>query len=443
MNSNRRQFICGCSAAVAAYAGSSFNTLAFGDQNLNRDHMIVIFLRGGMDGLNLMPPIGGSDRGHYQTARPNLSIPTTGPNAAVPLTGAWGLHPAAAPLKEIFDDSNLAIVQACGMAEVNRSHFDAERLMELGAPLGQAQNTGWITRHLATAENLPGSAQMLALAAGEIQPISLLGEYEAVNVAYPDYFDVDSGHWSWEDERRAALEALWSSASSWLHDSGSAAHNAMEIIRTNVAGGNYTPANGAIYPNSDFGDQMKMIAQMIKLGLGLQVATIDFGGWDTHEGQGEGSGGYFAEALDDLARSLNAFYNDLDSGGSNNYLSRTTVIVMSEFGREVRENSDYGTEHGYGNLMLVLGGATIGGLHGSWPGIHPNQLFEGTDITATTDYRRVLSEVLTRRMCNPAIDLIFPGYQGYTPIGVVEGNDILPNDIFADGFESGSTTAWG
>ncbi len=434
---NRRQFVCGCSAAVASYVGSRFNTIAFADPVANLDRLVVIFLRGGMDGLSLLSPIAGPDRGFYQAARPNLVIPTSGPGAAVPVSAAWGLHPAAAPLKEVFDDGRLAIVQACGMGEVNRSHFDAMNIIELGVPEPVGQTSGWLTRHLQTAPNLPPDMQIESLAMGDIQPVSLLGNYQTVNFAYPQYFNIE-GHWNWIDKQRLVLEQMYTSASSWLHTSGAQAISAVRQNQDNVTG-DYTPANGAVYPDTDFGDQLKLIARLIKLDLGLQVATIDFGGWDTHEGQSDGPVGYFADLLGELAQGLFAFYADLDVGGSNNYLARTTLTVQSEFGRELRENSDNGTEHGYGSNLLVLGGPVNGGLYGSWPGLHPDQLFEGTDVAVTTDYRNVLSAILVRRLCNPNLAAIFPLWSGYSPLGIVQGSDGL---VFADGFETGAAGRW-
>jgi uncharacterized protein (DUF1501 family) len=144
----------------------------------------------------------------------------------------------------------------------------------------------------------------------------------------------------------------------------------------------------------------------------------------------------------DLAAGLAAFYTDLDGGGANNYTNRLTVVAQSEFGRELAENADQGTEHGYGNQMLVLSGNAIGGLHGSWPGLHPDQLVDGTDLAVTTDYRQVLTEILIRRMCNTQIDTIFPGYTGYQPLGVVQGTDLALPGVFQDGFEAGNLSAW-
>jgi len=184
---------------------------------------------------------------------------------------------------------------------------------------------------------------------------------------------------------------------------------------------------------------------MVKLDLGLRVATVDFGGWDTHNGQGSDGGGYFYTHVQELARAMAAFYTDLDGAGSQNYTQRLTLVVMSEFGRRFRENADGGTDHGHGNFMLVMSGNAIGGVHGTWPGLSNGQLFDGADLAVTTDYRRVLSEILIRRMGNNQLGEIFPGYGDYQPLGVVTGVDLPPNfgpEIFTDGFESGDLSGW-
>ncbi len=187
---------------------------------------------------------------------------------------------------------------------------------------------------------------------------------------------------------------------------------------------------------------MKVLAQMIKLDLGLQVATVDVGGWDTHDQEGDGGTGYFADMIAELSAGIHALYTDLSGAGAGNYVNRLTLTVQSEFGREVFENNDHGTEHGYGNLMLVMGGHVNGGLHGSWSGLNTGVLVDGTDVPVTTDYRRVLSEILIRRFGNNNLEAIFPGYTGYAPLGVVQGADISPSAIFSNGFESGGTSAW-
>ncbi len=440
----RRGFLVGCSAAIAGLAGSRFNPAAFGDPALNQEIMIAVFLRGGMDGLHLLPPIDGIDRGHYQAARPTLAIPTSGPGAALSLDGQFGLHPAAAPLFDLYQDGRLALVQGVGMGIVNRSHFDAMQFVELGTPGSLGTTTGWLTRHLGSAANLPSQIVMPSLAVGYLQPQSLAGSLETINLSDPSSFNLSSGPYLWRHAQRTTMRRLYADAASWLHDAGEQALDALDIIELN-ADDDYMPANGAVYPSGELGDHLQVLAQMIKLDLGLQVATVDLGGWDTHDNQGAGSGGYFADLLGQLAQALAAFYLDLDGAGGSNYTQRLTVVVQSEFGREVQENSDGGTEHGYGNVMMVLGGNTNGGIHGAWPGLDPGQLVDGTDVGVTTDFRRVLSEVLIRRMCNPNLGEIFPGYSDYAPLGIVQGPDLPPNygnGLFSDGFESGDTSAW-
>jgi uncharacterized protein (DUF1501 family) len=432
----------GCSAAVASFAGSRFNTAAFADPALNQEIMLVIFLRGGMDGLTLVPPIAGVDRGFYQAARPTLQIPTSGPGAALDLDGQFGLHAGAAPLFDLYQDGKLSIIQAAGIQNVvNKSHFDAMQFVELGTPGEKTQTTGWLARHLASATNQPSEIIIPSLAIGDLQPVSLLGSLETVNLANPEDFNISNGPWSWRQAQKTTLREMYEGDSSWLHDAGVAALDAAEIVENNVTGG-YTPANGAVYPESHFGEHLQVLAQMIKLDLGLQTATIDVGGWDTHESQGTGSSGYLADLLTDLAAGLAAFYTDLDGIGASGYTNRLSVVVQSEFGRELYENANSGTEHGYGNLMMVLSGNAIGGVHGTWPGLAPGQLTDGTDLTVTTDYRQVLSEILVRRMCNTNLDVIFPGYTGYQPLGIVQGVDLQLPGIMSDGFESGDLSGW-
>jgi len=446
----RRGFITGCSAAVAAYAGSRFNTLAFGQPGTNQEVLVSVFLRGGCDGLNLVLPTTGTDRGHYEAARPDIAVPLTGSNAAIALNGQFGFHPAThtspggvpATLFDLFSEDKLSIVVAAGMHEDNRSHFESMAFMELGTPGVTTTATGWLTRHLLTAGNIPSQVVMPALAVGNLQQASLQGSIEAINMTNPDSFSLSTGPYQWRTAQRLALRNLYG-ADTWLHQAGSETLDAVDIIELN-SGDNYEPANGAVYPSSSFGQHLQTIARMIRLELGLQVATVDLGGWDTHNNQGSDGGGYFYSKVEDLARGLAAFYTDLNGSGSQNHASRLTLVVQSEFGRRLRENADRGADHGHGNMMMVLSGNATGGLHGVWPGLANHQLFEGADLEVTTDYRRVLSEILIRRMGNPRIGEIFPGYQGYSPMGVVQGSDTPPigEPIFSDGFEDGTAGAW-
>jgi uncharacterized protein (DUF1501 family) len=243
------------------------------------------------------------------------------------------------------------------------------------------------------------------------------------------------------------MRAMYSLDDTWPHASSLQALDAMDLIELH-AGDGYTPANGAVYPNGAFGDHLEVVARMIKLGLGLRVATVDIGGWDTHNGQGDGPGGYFGGRIAELAQGLAALYQDLDGSGSQNFTDRLTVVFQSEFGRRLRENADRGTDHGHGGVMMVMGGNTNGGLHGQWPGLANHQMYDGADLAVTTDFRRILSEILIRRLGNNNLGVVFHGYTDYTPLGVVSGPDLQPNCdpsgslVFADDFESGDLSAW-
>jgi uncharacterized protein (DUF1501 family) len=427
---SRRQFLVGCSAAIASMAGARLTRLAFASQadapltqaSINDEILVVVFLRGGWDALNVIPPIAGDDRGYYEAARAYLKVPASGAGAALPLNDQFGLHPALAGLYSLYQGGKLAVVHACGLTSNTRSHFDAMQFMELGTPDQKNTAQGWLTRHLSSATNLPATILMPALSTGNGQAMSLLGNNETVAMRNPDSFTFE-GHWHYKDAQRLALRQMYD-GDTWVYQAGLQALNAADLIES-AAPGNYSPANGAVYPASTFGDQLQVIAQMVKLEVGLRLATIDLGGWDTHEHQGDGSGGYLNDLLADLGNGLAALYTDLDGAGLANYTSRLTVVVKSEFGRRLKENASHGTDHGHGSAMLVLGGSVNGGqVYGAWPGLRNQDLYDGADLAVTTDYRRVLSEIVMRRLENPNLPYIFPGYVGYTPLGVVQGIDL-------------------
>ncbi len=445
----RRNFIVGAAAAAAGATGAIKTRMAFAgpDAEDNNELLVFVFLRGGMDGLSLVLPITGADRSYYETARSYLAVPNTGPDAALALDGIFGINPNAAPLHDLYQANHLAIVVAAGMTEANRSHFDAMEFIERGTPGNKLTSTGWLTRHLASAPNLPPEIIMPSISVGSVQATSLLGDMNTINISDPDSFNLQVGPWEWRSAQRVALRHLYTQDSTWLHQAGLQTLDAVDIVELNT-GGNYVPSNGAVYPSGSFGDHLQVVAQMTKLDLGLRVATIDLGGWDTHEGQGDQGQGYFGGEISDLAQGLKALYTDLDGSGASNYTGRMTVVVQSEFGRRLRENADHGTDHGHGNLMLVMGGNTNGGIHGQWPGLANEDLYDGADLAVTTDFRRVLSEILIRRMGNNKLGVVFPGYADYQPLGIVTGVDLPPDysadgsAIFNDGLESGDTSRW-
>ena len=436
----RREFVKGCSSA--ALVGAAGSSLMFADDAVaaanTYDTVVHLFLRGGLDGLNLVVPIAGNDRTFYEEARPSLSIAATGTYAALPLTlgtGAatgFGLHPSAAGLRDLWNDGKLAIVHACGMATtVTRSHFDSQLFIDMGTPGRYGATTGWMTRAWDTRPPSTPTAVMPALGVSATQPAGLIGATASLSMGNPRDFELNAGAWAWQkvrDDSPAGLRGLnetltdlWS-GNTGIELNGKRADAALKTINRQAYA--QLPAS---WPSGSFADQLWTIAQSIRFNLGLRFATLDLGGWDTHEGQGTAGDGYhyYQNKIVELSAALSAFFAELNSSGQ---MSRVTVIVQSEFGRRVRANANGGTDHGYGNPLLVLGGAVNGRkFYGSWPGLNPTTLSPTFgDVPVTTDYRRVFSEIMIRRMANPRIGTIFPGYNGYAPLGIVQGTDLAP-----------------
>jgi len=422
---NRRGFMIGCTAAIAAMGGTKLSYAAFGsqEQEPDQDILLVVFLRGGCDGLSVVPIIDGPDRQHLENNRTFTAVPTEGENRAIPLYNQFGLHPAMRPLVEHFQDSELAIVHAAGLNQDTRSHFDAMRYMELGTGEIQSASTGWLTRHLDAMNSAAMEAGevdpsvMEALSVGALQPTSLFGseKFIGMNSARGFRFNNQGGTVDWQ---RQTLRQLYT-GNSWMHDSGRQTLDAIDILEYGVPN-QYVPSAGATYPNGGFGENLKTVAQIIKMQLGLRVASVDLGGWDTHESQGDGGGGYFAGRVGELAQGLSAFFTDVSGTGGNQNINRVTVVVMSEFGRSLKENGSRGTDHGHGNVMLALGKRVNGGhVYGEWPGLGIEQLYDRRDLAITTDYRQVLGEILTQRMGNPDLESVFPGFSLGESMGIV------------------------
>lgn len=412
---NRRKFLVGCSTAIAAMAGSQITGLTFANPNTasnQDDFMVVVFLRGAWDAINVTPPLDGKDRGFYEAARPYLKIPVKGKGAALPLNNQFGLHPGLGSLLELYQNKNLAIVQATGMPSDTRSHFDAMQFMELGTPGERSTNSGWITRYLQAVPTDHTGLSLPAISVDTATAPSLLNSPEAVAMNSPQQFLLadDKDH---RKRLNRMLENLYK-GDSWLHAAG---QRTLTTIRQ-VENLNVSDYRAAVqYPETEFAERLKVIASLMKQGLTMRVATVDLGGWDTHEGQGEGSEGYFNEMLHQLGDGLAAFYHDLEAA---NLTKRLNLVVMSEFGRRFNENASRGTDHGHGSSMLLLGGNVNGGkLYGKWPGLANNQLYDRADLAVTTDYRAVIGEVLRYRMKNNQLDVVFPKFKLEQPMGLV------------------------
>ena len=436
---NRRDFLRGCCASAAAAAAGPallFGPAADADAAMNAyDTVVHVFLRGGCDGLNLVVPVTGEDRVFYEQARPGLGIAASGAYAALPLTLAtgtstsFGLHPSATGLRDVWNEGHLAIVHACGMLDtVTRSHFEAQLFLDTGTPGRQGTATGWMTR---AGQSAPQNAKLQQLAVNSRQPANLLGSTLALTMSNPSDFALNAGAWAWQAYRSGmpagtkgvneTIASLWAGDGE-LEAQGRRADSALRMVATQPFA-----ALPAGWPTSAFARQLWTVAQAVRFNLGLRYAAVDLGGWDTHEGQGTAGSGYhyYQDRIAELSQALTALYVELAAGGE---LPRVTVVVQSEFGRRVRQNGSGGTDHGYGNPLLVMGGTVNGRrYYGSWKGLDPEILSPHFgDVPVTTDFRRVFSELLIRRMRDNRISTVFPGYGGYAPLGVFRGSDLTP-----------------
>lgn len=447
-NLTRRAFIKGSTLCLTALGGLRLGLHArpVHAEWQNGNFVVYIFLGGGIDGLSVVCPIDGPDRESYEQRRPNIHLRTTGDTAALPLASSpYGLHFAAGGLHELYGEGKLAIVHGTGfpVGQITRSHFDARDFMEHGTPGSNAVGSGWLARHLASAGQVPDSAIIPALSAGSNAPTSLLGRRDTMVLDDPNSFHPNANNGSVDGQPRyklsttITLRELYQGGSD-LAQAGTGVVDTIELVDTlDIA--DYEPAPGADYPTSGpastLANQAKLVANIAKRGLGLQVATLDYGGWDTHENQGDGTQGnlnqnQFGNRLAGLSQTLHALYTDVAAAGLAN---RMVVVVHSEFGRRVRENANRGTDHGSANPMLVLGGRVRGGqLFGTFGGLQDGQLFQNEDLATTTDFRRVLSEVTTRHLGNDDLASVFPDYDYPGPLGVLPGDP-----IFANSFELG------
>jgi uncharacterized protein (DUF1501 family) len=366
--------------------------------------LICLFQRGAADALNIVVPHG--ERAYY-AMRPSIAIPQPSrgaANGAIDLDGFFGLHPALAPLKPLYDRGLLAPVHAVGSPSTTRSHFDAQDYMETGTPDNKGTTDGWLNRYLA----VKGTCDECNLAKTPFRAVSLTpqtprileGPSATVAMNSLDEFSVRATGNSAE-----RLEALYRTGSADLvHGTGAEMFDAVKMLRS-ANPQKYLPQNGADYPRSQFGLRLLQIAQLIKANVGLEIAFADVGGWDTHVNQGS-STGQLAQRLDDFSRSIAALVADLGDR-----MDDVVIMTMSEFGRMARENGNRGTDHGHAGALFGIGGHVKGGkVHGKWPGLEQEQLYEGRDLALTTDFRSVFAEVVSDHLGARAVDRIFPGF---------------------------------
>jgi len=368
--------------------------------------LVVVSLRGGWDALNVIPPIEGEDAAYYQKARPTLQIPQ---KKLLTLDARFGMHPTLQPLFELYQDKKLAIVHAVGLTYNTRSHFEAVEYMELGTPGEKTIHSGWLSRAwLADAFALEYGIPLVAMPS---TPTALQGTNQTISLG--SLSDLKLWDGGLMERQMPVLRQLYAGESA-LAQSTNRTLDVLDLVQPLVDEG-YKPAAGVKYEGDEFSRSMQAVAQLIKLNANLRYATVDYGGWDTHEDQNYGAEGQLAYLLGNLAAGLSSFYRDIEG----EHGQRVSVVVMSEFGRRLAQNESRGTDHGHGGVMLVLGGQVQGGrVFGQWPGLANEQLFERSDLAVTTDYRQVLSEILRQPMQNSNISQIFPGFQPQEDLGL-------------------------
>ncbi len=403
----RRRFITGAgTVGVAAIGGQLVTTrVSFAAPGATTaGTVVVIFLRGGMDGLSVVVPADDPD---LLDRRPGIAVRGS---SLLPLDRGFGLHPALGALLPYWDAGQFAAVPAISTPDLSRSHFQAQDCLERGSASTSEASTGWLDRVLEAAG--PGTT-FRAIAHGATLPRSLTGPQGALALRGIESFRLKG----WDQVREASLAALESLYTGIDHPVGTQALLTLDAVATaqTVAATEYAPADGASYPDSGFGQALTDIARLVKSDVGLRVACVDLGGWDMHTGLGTVDDGDMKNLLTGLGDGLAAFATDLGDK-----LGEVTVVTMSEFGRRVGQNANAGTDHGHGGVALLLGGQVRGGaVHGAWEGL-AGEVLDNGDVPGSNDYRDLLGDVVTRGLGvgEAALGTVFPGHS-YTSLGAM------------------------
>ncbi len=373
--------------------------------------LVVVFQRGGCDGLNTCIPYGDDN---YYKLRPTIGISppnVNDPTSAIDLDGFFGLHPGLAPFQSIYQAGDMAVLPATHYPSGSHSHFDGQNFIESAARIKNSD--GWLNRHLQTHDH---AAPMRAVAFGNDAPQSLRGVVNVSSFRNLNSFNLRLK--STETDILSNLSKVFNQQSdssfykNQLNNNGNTLINDLSVIR-NVISTEYTAANGAVYPDNDYGRQLLQTAQLIKANVGLEVATVSIGGWDTHHDQGGGeSSGKQTNLHESFSSAIAALYADLGT-----QMQDVVILTCTEFGRTVKENASFGTDHGNGATWFVIGGGVNGGIHGAWPGLTEADLIHGRFLDFSIDYRDVIGDVVSRHLGNGAINGVIQDHT-YSPVGL-------------------------
>ncbi|MBL8762499.1 MAG: DUF1501 domain-containing protein [Phycisphaerae bacterium] len=398
---SRRGFLGVAAAAMAAPAWLPRVAMA-ADHRSSRDVIVSVILRGGADALTMCVPWGDP---WYLGLRGALAVPMPGSglNAATDLDGYFGLPPAMLDLLEAYNAGRLAIVHACGSPDPSRSHFDAQRYLEIGKPSDMTLATGWLARHLLTSEPVMSDGVLRAMSLTPGLPRVLAGGPRTLPVADPLNAGL-TGRPASKASRQQVLADMYALGDEPLRSIAEQTRATIALLEAIDFRG-YAASGGASYGPDPFATALKSTAALIKAQVGVEAVSIELNGWDTHASQGIFAGGAMATLMQTLAGGLKAFHRDVIQSTNINVV----VVAMSEFGRRIAPNAGMGTDHGHAGLMLVMGQKVKGGkVHTDWPGLdHP---YDDRDLAATIDFRDVLGEIVRYRLGNAALGEVFPGY---------------------------------
>jgi len=360
--------------------------------------MIVILLRGAVDGLNVVVPY--AEDAYYRERRSIAIAPPGKPDGALRLDEHFGLHPALASVMPLWTERSLAFIHAAGSPDPTRSHFDAQLYIENGTPGQSATKDGWMNRLLLA---LPGPRSPTeAVSIGPTLPRILAGKAPVATLplgpegARPLPID--------QPEIGSAFDRLYAG-----DDALGQSYREGRTSRAQLIGALATErqiADNGAPPPTGFPGQAARLARLIHRDPSVRLAAIGLGGWDTHVNQGDHKG-QLAGRLRPLGEGLAALAQGLGEAWRD-----TIIVVLSEFGRTFRENGNGGTDHGHGNVIWVLGEAVKGGrVYGDWPGLAPTQLYQRRDLAVTTDFRTAIAAMLERhmRLTDRQLDAVLPG----------------------------------
>jgi uncharacterized protein (DUF1501 family) len=394
----RRDFLNAVGAGILLPVGRGAWAVSAPAAGPANKKLIVVMLRGAVDGLNVVAPVGDEN---YLRLRPTIGLAAPGmEGGALDLDGYFGLHPALATLQPLWAARKLAFVHASGSPDATRSHFDAQDYMESATPGRKNTPDGWMNRLVAALPGPQSPSRLLGI--GPVLPRILSGQAAAVNV--PNVASAARADLLDQPRVKAAFDELYANHPRFgrAYADGRAAHR--EVMDALESKEMQAADRGAPLPNG-FPDDAARLAGLMRNDPKIQLAFVALGGWDTHANQGAASGQLanrlapLGQGLAVLAERLGPLFDD------------TVVVVMSEFGRTARENGNGGTDHGHGNVMWVMGGKVRGGkVYGDWEGVGDAKLNEGRDLPVLTDFRLVLAQISEQHLMlgDKRLEQVFP-----------------------------------